>query len=36
VYSHVEDVNGDGKLDMAFQFSTTALGIPVIQPGDMA
>jgi hypothetical protein len=33
-HSHVEDVNGDGRLDMVFQFPTSALGIPSGLPGD--
>jgi sugar lactone lactonase YvrE len=31
-HSQLEDVNGDGRLDMVFQFRTTALGIPPTRP----
>ncbi len=30
---HVEDVNGDGVLDMVFEFSNGTLGIPLTSPG---
>lgn len=31
---HVEDVNGDGALDMVFDFPNGTLGIPLTSPGD--
>src|SRR5262249_42459080 len=30
--SHLEDVDGDGRLDIVFQFPTTKLGIPAALP----
>ncbi len=33
---HVEDVNGDGVLDMVFEFPSTMLGIPATTPGGSA